>query len=522
MATRTIREPDRTVPPPSRGSRPQARPRRWGRQAAVLLACAAGGVALGLFLVSARGAEPHALAYTQEGGAVALEGVSAANPLLLDVAGCGDSPACFYLAAKAQLGQVDLRGIVASPAHAACAEEPCDAELSRVLRDLRHFSGLLERYGWDGVPGPTPAGPAPLREPASGDISDTEAVASAGSELIVREARQASPERPLLIATTWPGTTVATAYLTAPDIADSVVVAVTGAPAEGDPADSAWAARILAERLPTVIADPPPDPAAAPEGAAARLRRALPSGELRDALLAQSRVVEGGDLVGDAAFGVSLYRPLAWRGVEEREGVLVLTDFDLDEAVQELVVTVGDPALHDGRTPEPDPPPPPPAPQPEPTTTPALFSASVNFGPADSQAPPGYVMDTGKAFGDRGGGLRYGWDKPVAKDMRERNLHEDQRYDTLAHFAKDSDRVWEIEVPDGVYDVRLAAGDPQHTDQVNRLEVEGILFADGKADHFDTRSGTVEVADGRLTIRPASGASNPKVCFVKLSQLLDP
>jgi hypothetical protein len=142
----------------------------------------------------------------------------------------------------------------------------------------------------------------------------------------------------------------------------------------------------------------------------------------------------------------------------------------------------------------------------------------VNFGPAGADVPDGYVADTGQVFGDRGGGLRYGWDASVEGDMRERDRHEDQRYDTLAHLSKDGDRTWEIEVPAGTYDVRLAVGDPEHTDQVNRLDVEGVTLDDQVADNFDTRSATVEVADGRLTVRPAPGGSNAKICFVKLSQ----
>jgi hypothetical protein len=321
---------------------------RWARQGALLLACALAGVALGTALVARRGAERHVLAYEQTAAGVALAGVRADSPVVLDVPGCAGSPACAFLLAKAQLDQADLRGVVASPAHAACADGPCDGELARALGDVRHTLALLGRNGWEDLPEPTPGAAAPLRAPPNGDVDATRAVPSPGSELIVRAARAASPERPLLVAATWPGTTVATAYLTDPGIASSVVVALTGVPAEGVAGD-AWASRVLAERLPVVVADQP-QPASGragdPAETAARLRRELPPGELRDTLLARSPALQRGDVVGDAALLVSLYRPLTWRAVEERDGVVALTDFDAREAATEWFATLSEPALH--------------------------------------------------------------------------------------------------------------------------------------------------------------------------------
>ena len=46
--------------------------------------------------------------------------------------------------------------------------------------------------------------------------------------------------------------------------------------------------------------------------------------------------------------------------------------------------------------------------------------------------------------------------------------------------------------------------------------VEGTVVTDPDgADHFDEYNVEVEVTDGRLTIRPAGGASDAKICFVE-------
>lgn len=55
-------------------------------------------------------------------------------------------------------------------------------------------------------------------------IGNTVATATPGSDLIIAEARLASPEKPLVIVSGGPLTTVASALLLAPEIADRIVV----------------------------------------------------------------------------------------------------------------------------------------------------------------------------------------------------------------------------------------------------------------------------------------------------------
>jgi hypothetical protein len=141
----------------------------------------------------------------------------------------------------------------------------------------------------------------------------------------------------------------------------------------------------------------------------------------------------------------------------------------------------------------------------------------INFEPpGNDDTPVGYLPDTGEAYGDRGNGYFYGWDQDV-NENRDRGDHSDERYDTLNHMQKGDPRTWEVSVPNGAYDVHLVMGDPSYTDQINTVNVEGTVIPDPDGgDAFDEYNPTVNVTDGRLTIAPASGSSNAKICFVHI------
>ena len=160
-----------------------------------------------------------------------------------------------------------------------------------------------------------------------------------------------------------------------------------------------------------------------------------------------------------------------------------------------------------------------------------LYSASatappirVNFQPASSSVPAGYLKDDGAAFGDRGNGYSYGWN--VANvETRDRNAANspDQRYDTLIHLQKPSlpNAVWEIAVPNGAYLVRLVSGDPSYTDSVYRVAVEGVVTVNGTpstGSRWLEGAQVVNVTDGRITITNAAGSQNNKLCFLEISR----
>lgn len=148
----------------------------------------------------------------------------------------------------------------------------------------------------------------------------------------------------------------------------------------------------------------------------------------------------------------------------------------------------------------------------------------VNFQPESAPTPSGFVADTGEPYGVRDNGLTYGWDAGNF-ETRDRGVASDQRYDTLNHMQLGGTHSWEASVPDGTYRVRVVAGDPDFTDQVNSLRIENVVVEDpegsgvGNNDNFDDYVVTTEVTDGRLTISPTADAKNAKLAFVEIEQV---
>jgi hypothetical protein len=152
------------------------------------------------------------------------------------------------------------------------------------------------------------------------------------------------------------------------------------------------------------------------------------------------------------------------------------------------------------------------------------FAAKINFQPASSPVPAGYLADGGAVFGLRAAGERYGWNADNAAQTRDRNRANspDQRYDTLTHLQKPANpnASWEIAVPNGSYRVRVVAGDPARFDSVFRLNVEGVATVSGtptSSTRWLEGTSTVSVSDGRLTVTNGAGASNNKICFIEIS-----
>lgn len=152
------------------------------------------------------------------------------------------------------------------------------------------------------------------------------------------------------------------------------------------------------------------------------------------------------------------------------------------------------------------------------------FANAVNGQPANNPAPapPGYLQDVGLVFGDRGNGYYYGWDRDITPDGRWRQnpFSPDLRWDTLLHFQKAMPgAVWEIEIPNGFYEVHLVGGDPSNTDQSYQYDIEGVvteLIPASGARNFAEFTVTCIVGDGRLTVRipDSAGNINAKICFI--------
>jgi N-acetylneuraminic acid mutarotase len=154
----------------------------------------------------------------------------------------------------------------------------------------------------------------------------------------------------------------------------------------------------------------------------------------------------------------------------------------------------------------------------------AAVNIGINFQPAGSSVPSGYLADTGATYANRGNGFTYGWNASASGATRDRNSSHapDQRYDTIVHTQMYGTRTWEIAVPNGQYSVHLAAGDADYYGSVIKFNAEGVLVASGNqtsATPFIQGTKTVTVSDGKLTISNASGADNNKLCFIDIQSV---
>ena len=151
----------------------------------------------------------------------------------------------------------------------------------------------------------------------------------------------------------------------------------------------------------------------------------------------------------------------------------------------------------------------------------------INFQRMRDSAISGYLVDGGKVFGDRGNGYTYGWDIDVFFTRRDRNdsLSPDERYDTLVHAQHSSlpsDAIWEIELPNGDYEIHFVAGDPSYFNGYYHILAEGITLIDA-APSDSTRwvenTITVTVADGRLSLTNGPNGDWNKFAYIDIAMV---
>jgi hypothetical protein len=174
-----------------------------------------------------------------------IEGVGKDNPLIYDNDWWTDTPDKNYLWAKAALGQANLRGSIVT-------RDMWDWQngglytLQQGLDDARKSIAIARRSGLKNIPDAIAGCGMAFDKPASGRIEDTRVIPSPGSDLIVAEARKATPEKPLLIFVVGPLNTVANACLIDPSIVGRMVVFMTDLC--GYNGKDPWANAIVAQR----------------------------------------------------------------------------------------------------------------------------------------------------------------------------------------------------------------------------------------------------------------------------------
>jgi len=218
-----------------------------------------------------------------------------------------------------------------------------------------------------------------------------------------------------------------------------------------------------------------------------------------------------------------------------------VNNYGLDITPNPVVLYVDDAAVSttrlgigtSGQTPSPTAAPTqPPAPTAAPTQTPSPTAAptqppstsksiKINFLPSDAAAAPGYLSDTGKAFGDRGNGYKYGWNKNNSANARDRNsnLSPNQAYDTFNHLQMGGNYKWQIALPNGTYTVRIVAGDADFYNSTYKIAGEGIVVINGtptSSTRWLEGTASVKVNDGKLTVTNGSNSQNNKICFIEI------
>jgi|GEM_PF-459814 len=140
----------------------------------------------------------------------------------------------------------------------------------------------------------------------------------------------------------------------------------------------------------------------------------------------------------------------------------------------------------------------------------------INFQPSSYPLPiAGYLADSGGTYGAKSCGLSYGWN--VSHTGTVRSTNPDRRLDT--HVQCHVGAYWEIEVPNGIYDVTLAVGDT--TAEITTISVEGLsywMYVQRPANNWATMTKTVSVSDGRLTINHDGGEeSGVHLCYAVIA-----
>lgn len=142
----------------------------------------------------------------------------------------------------------------------------------------------------------------------------------------------------------------------------------------------------------------------------------------------------------------------------------------------------------------------------------------VNFQPSGAATVPGYLVDGGSTYANRGNGQTYGWNVDHAGESRDRGVNADQLLDTLIHFITAG--TWEIALPNGAYSVKVSVGDAGNPSTYT-LNVEGVNYWNAlalSANQFANQTRTVTVSDGKLTLDQGAAANKAtRINYIEIS-----
>ncbi|MDB5051096.1 MAG: hypothetical protein JWO30_4167 [Fibrobacteres bacterium] len=152
------------------------------------------------------------------GGSVEL-GIDSTNPIILENSAFQNPVDGAYLWAKSSLGHAHLVGtIVSFGADTGTVAVQANISNCERLIHLANYSGIT------GIPHAIAGARRPLTLSPGGSLDDIRPDTSEGALLLIREARNATPDKPLVLISGASLTTAAQALLLDPSIADRIVV----------------------------------------------------------------------------------------------------------------------------------------------------------------------------------------------------------------------------------------------------------------------------------------------------------
>jgi len=159
--------------------------------------------------------------YSIENGSLKVPGIGPDNPLIYDNDWWHDIIDAGFAVAQHKLGRLNLKGLIVTRDMWKGHDQ---YTLETSTKEFTEFRKLAVDSGLTTTPHFTPGAAARLHRPESGKISDTSITPTPGSNLIIAEAKMASPAKRLVIVVGGAPTTVATALLQDPSIAPNILV----------------------------------------------------------------------------------------------------------------------------------------------------------------------------------------------------------------------------------------------------------------------------------------------------------
>ncbi len=141
----------------------------------------------------------------------------------------------------------------------------------------------------------------------------------------------------------------------------------------------------------------------------------------------------------------------------------------------------------------------------------------VNFQPATSHVPVGYLVDDGSAYDNARG---YGWLGDVRAEEWPNNT--DQRLNTMVWEWSWETSTWVMDLPNGEYMISLEAGNTNFSHGPHVIEVEGQKVVDGFASSANNFAKVVNhpvtVTDGKLHVKLGPSGGNSTINYIIISQ----